>query len=150
MRHAYYRNTRPRPDQDIDPARDQCGLIWFAPILPFTGQQVLPFLDLCRQRFEAQGFDFYIAMLLMNPRSVICLMAIIYDRDTPKEVSRAKELYGTLLSDMRDARYQQYRAGLESWDRLFEAAPELRELNNRIKGALDPANILAPGRYGIG
>lgn len=150
MKHAYYRNARPRPQRDIDPAQDRCGLTWFAPILPFASGQVVPYLDLCKQRFEAQGFDFYVAMLLMNPRAVICLMAIIYDRDNPEETARAEELYGTLLSDMRDARYQQYRAGLRAWDRIFEAAPELLSLNNRIKRALDPANILAPGRYGIG
>lgn len=150
MKHAYFRNARPRPEQDIDPARDGCGLTWFAPILPFTSKQVVPYLDRCKQRIEAQGFDFYVAMLLMNPRAVICLMAIIYDRDNATEVSRAEELFNILLSDMRDARYQQYRAGLGAWDRVFESAPELLRLNNRIKQALDPANILAPGRYGIG
>lgn len=150
MRHAYYRNAQPRPERDIDPARDRCGLIWFAPIVPFASSQVLPYLGQCRKRFEETGFDFYVAMLLVNPRAVICLMAIIYDHDSSEETSRAQELYETLLSDMRDAHYQQYRAGLESWEKLFEAAPELQDLNHRIKRALDPTNILAPGRYGIG
>jgi len=149
VKHAYFRNRRSRPDQDIDPARDRCGLIWFAPILPYTTQEILPYLDASRQNFENYGFDFYVAMLLLNPRAVICLMGIIYDKDDADEAAKAEQLYDVLLSDMRVKQYQQYRAGLTAWERIFEAAPEILSLNNKIKSALDPDNILAPGRYGI-
>jgi 4-cresol dehydrogenase (hydroxylating) flavoprotein subunit len=150
VKHAYYRHNQSRPNQDIDPARDGCGLIWFAPILPFTNGAVWPYLDICKQRFLAHGFDFYVALLLMNPRSVICLMAIIYDRDDADETARSRTLYDELLADAYASGYQQYRAGLQSWTQLFAHAPELAQLNNRLKAALDPANILAPGHYGVG
>lgn len=150
VRHAYYRSRDPRPERDIHPARDRCGLTWFAPILPFTNAQVWPYLDACRARFAAHGFDFYVAMLLMNPRSVICLMAILYDRQDAAETQHGRVLYAELLADLRERRLRQYRAGLESWGGLFADAPEIGRLNERIKRALDPANILAPGHYGIG
>jgi 4-cresol dehydrogenase (hydroxylating) len=149
VKHAYYRNRRSRPQQDIDPARDRCGLIWFAPILPYTTKEILPYLDACRKTFETYDFDFYMAMLLLNPRAVICLMAIIYDKDDANETAQAEQLYSELLTDMRARQYQQYRAGLPAWERIFEAAPEILDLNNKIKTALDPNNVLAPGRYGI-
>ncbi len=86
----------------------------------------------------------------MNPRSVICLMAIIYDREDDGETAHSRALYDELLADATTHGYQQYRAGLQSWTRLFAQAPELAQLNNRIKVALDPANVLAPGHYGVG
>lgn len=150
IRHAYYRHKRPRPDGDVNPARDGCGLIWFAPILPFSNSEVWPYLASCKERFAALGFDFYVALLLMNPRSVICLMAILYDRDDPAETARSKDLYQHLLTDMRRRKYQQYRAGLLSWPTVFSDAPELQALHDRLKAALDPNGILAPGHYGIG
>lgn len=150
VKHAYYRNRRPRPAADVHPARDRCGLIWFAPILPFGNSHVWPYVQACKQRFAARGFDFYIAMLLMNPRSVICLMAIMYDRDDPRETARSEQFYEELVGDMRERQYQQYRAGLASWAKLTGSSPELLRLNSRIKSAIDPANILAPGRYGTG
>jgi 4-cresol dehydrogenase (hydroxylating) flavoprotein subunit len=150
IKHAYYRYRHPRPAQDVDPARDRCGLIWFAPILPFTNSAVWPYLDACKQRFANHGFDFYVAMLLMNPRSVICLMAIIFDREDLAETEHSQALYEVLLADMQERQYQQYRAGLQSWGNMYAEAPELGRLNNRLKSALDHHNILAPGHYGIG
>jgi 4-cresol dehydrogenase (hydroxylating) len=148
VKHAYYRYRRPRPVGDAQPARDRCGLIWFAPILPFSNAEVWPFLDACKPRFAAHGFDFYVAMLLMNPRSVICLMAIIYDKEDADETAHSEQLYEELLAIMRAGHFQQYRAGLQSWGDLFRDAPEMQRLNARIKTALDPYDILAPGRYG--
>lgn len=149
VRHAYYRCRSPRPDRDVDPARDRCGLIWFAPILPFTPGHVMPYLEQCRQRFQSSGFDFYMAMLLMNPRAVICLQGILYDREDPDETARAQALFGELLEHMARSGYQQYRAGLESWPGLWAGTPELAALHGRLKAALDPQHVLAPGRYGI-
>jgi 4-cresol dehydrogenase (hydroxylating) len=149
VKHAYFRHHESRPAEDINPARDRCGLTWFAPILPLTRHDVLPFLADCQRRFAAGGFDYYVALLLMNPRAVICLMAIIYDKDDAEQSARADALYHELVTQMQLAGYQQYRAALCGWARVFEDAPELLELNNRLKSALDPDDILAPGRYGI-
>ena len=150
VKHAYYRSQRRRPANAINPARDGCGLIWFAPVLPFTSGDLLPFLALARRRFEEAGLDFWLAMLLMNPRSVTCLMNILYDRDDADEARRAETLYEILLEDMRAAGYQQYRAGLLAWQHLYADAPDLLRLNQCLKLALDPLNVVAPGRYGIG
>jgi 4-cresol dehydrogenase (hydroxylating) len=150
VKHAYYRYRRPRPTQDVQPARDRCGLIWFAPILPFTNAHVWSFIEACKLRFAAHGFDFYVAMLLMNPRSVVCLMAVIFDQEDAEETAHSQQLYEELLVLMRERHFQQYRAGLQSWSTLFADAPELQRLNEKIKAALDPDNILAPGHYGAG
>ncbi len=150
VRHAYFRHRRPRPVADVDPARDGCGLTWFAPILPLEGREVEAYLADCQRRFAAHGFDFYVALLLMNPRAVICLMAILYDRAAPGQAERARALHDELVAAMQAAGYAPYRAGLLTWPRLFATAPALAGLNERLKTALDPAGVLAPGRYGLG
>lgn len=150
VRHAWFRNRAPRPDADADPAADGCGLIWFAPILPMTGGEVTPYLEDCRRRFARHGFDFYCALLLMNPRAVIPLMAILYDRASAAQAERARALHDELTAAMQAAGYAPYRAGLLTWPRLWANAPALAALNARLKAATDPAGVLAPGRYGIG
>lgn len=150
VRHAWFRNRAPRPEADADPAADACGLIWFAPILPLHGEEVEGYLADCKKRCAAHGFDFYCALLLMNPRAVIALMAILYDRAAPGQAERARALHDELTAAMQAAGYQPYRAGLLTWPRLWTQAPALAALNARLKAAVDPAGVLAPGRYGIG
>lgn len=149
LKHAYYRNRQRRPATAIDPRRDACGVIWFAPVLPFTSAAMIPFMAQARRRFEEFGFDYWVAILVLNPRAVTCLMNILYDKDDAEEGARAAALYDVLLDDMYEAGYQQYRAGLLAWRRLYENAPALQALSQRIKAALDPAAVVAPGRYGI-
>lgn len=148
--HAYFRSKMDKPFSKIDPAVDGCGLTWFAPILPLTVGDLVPFLDHCRQRFEAFGFNFYVAMLMMNARSIIALQAILFDRDKPDELERAEALYADLVSYLQGHGLQQYRTGVQCWDMLFDEAPEFLALNNKLKAALDPNNILSPGKCRIG
>jgi 4-cresol dehydrogenase (hydroxylating) len=54
-----------------------------------------------------------------------------------------------LLGDMRGLGYEQYRAGLLGWDELATVAAVDERLFGRMKSALDPGGILAPGRYGV-
>lgn len=147
VNHAYFRHPLPRPTKNVNPAQDGCGLIWFAPILPLAGKEIIKFLDLCKTEYQKYGFDFYVAMLMLNPRTVVPLMSIIFDRDG--ETKRAGELYDTLLSLMYQKHYQQYRAGVQSWEKIFDQSPEYLATVNTIKTALDPNNILSPGKYGI-
>jgi 4-cresol dehydrogenase (hydroxylating) len=148
LKHAYYRSARPRPTQDVDPARDRCGLIWFAPVLPNIGSEIQTYLAASKVRFGEMGFDFYVAMLMMNPRAVVCLMNISFDRNSDGEELRALELYRVLLGDMRRQGYDQYRAALLAWEDIATSAVS-QQIHGGIKAALDPAGVLAPGRYGM-
>jgi 4-cresol dehydrogenase (hydroxylating) len=150
LKHAYYRHRRPRPAADVDPARDGCGLIWFAPVLPDIGSEVKTYLDESRKHFAAQGFDFYVAMLMINPRAVVCLMNINFDRDDPAETACALELYRMLLADMRQRGYDQYRSALLGWSDIGGADSAYCGMYRSLKSVLDPAGVLAPGRYGLG
>lgn len=149
LKHAYYRNSRPRPAQDVDPARDRCGLIWFAPVLPNLGAEIQRYLAASEARFQELGFDFYVAMLMMNPRAVVCLMNINFDRDNDVDEQRARDLYCVLLNDMRSLGYEQYRAALLGWHELATVNAIDAQFCARVKAAVDPAGILAPGRYGV-
>jgi 4-cresol dehydrogenase (hydroxylating) len=150
VRHAYFKSDHPKPERDVNPARDGCGLIWFAPMVPLTGRDVTKLLDAAKPLFEKQQFDFYVALLLMNPRSLVVLMAILYRKDNHEETERAQALYAQLGRLARSLGYQEYRSSVAGSEHLFDTAPEFRALCDTLKSALDPANILAPGRYGIG
>ena len=55
-----------------------------------------------------------------------------------------------LLGRLIEGGYIPYRLGIQSVRLLPEAAEGYGELLGKLKKALDPNNVLAPGRYGLG
>jgi|HubBroStandDraft_6_1064221.scaffolds.fasta_scaffold49461_2 4-cresol dehydrogenase (hydroxylating) len=150
VRFAYFKSRQDRPQSDVNPARDGCGLIWFTSVVPLTGSHVNRVLDLCRPLFREHGFDFSVSLIAVNPRSAKLLMQIFYDKADSTETARAGGLYEDLCESTVRAGYQQYRANVASMHRLLEPVPEYQRLLDSLKRAVDPCGTLAPGRYGIG
>jgi 4-cresol dehydrogenase (hydroxylating) len=75
----------------------------------------------------------------------MCVVSIAYDRDIPGEDERAMACYNEVANRMLP-RYEFYRLGVHSM-RDFRAAPATVDVLSRIKDVLDPAHLLAPGRY---
>ena len=148
VRHAYFKSPLSKPEI-ADPDRDNCGLIWFAPIAPMSGRHIDEVIALCRPLFERYQFDFYAALLAQNARSMIVLMAIFFLKESAEEVAKARELYEALGRATRDAGYQPYRVSVPGMSELAEMAPEFSALTRCLKDALDPERVLAPGKYGI-
>ncbi len=150
VRFAYFKSRQGRPLSDVNPVRDGCGLIWFAPIVPLTGSQVNRVLDLCRPVFREHGFDFSVSLIVVNPRSAVLLMEIFYDKADSAETARARVLYQQLYDLTLRAGYQEYRTNVANMHRLLEPVPQYQRLLDSMKRAVDPCGTLAPGRYGIG
>jgi 4-cresol dehydrogenase (hydroxylating) len=79
---------------------------------------------------------------------------ILYNRDEPEMVTRANTLYRHLLAEAARQGFAEYRGHISYMDAVAATYDfgdgALRRLNDRVKAALDPNNIIAPGRNGIG
>lgn len=147
--HGYYRNQNNCPNNSLDPARDGCGLTWFAPLIPSTGEHLQRMIDLTKPLFEKHQMDFYLAILSLNPRCCVTLFSLFYRKDDPASRQRTHALYAELQTVTQDAGYQQYRTGTLGAAGLYRLCPGYSEFLSRIKSAVDPGAILSPGRYGI-
>lgn len=83
---------------------------------------------------------------LINGRALAAVISISYDRDVDGEDARAMACYQRLVDSCRTLGYYSYRLGLSSTGEMDEPAP-YADLLRRLKAALDPHHILAPGRY---
>jgi 4-cresol dehydrogenase (hydroxylating) len=149
VRQAYFKSHPEKPARDIDPARDGCGFVWIGPVVPFTSEHVMRALALTRPIFERHEFDFFVEVIVESPRTVILLVGVFYGRHVPAEAERARAWYDEARRAYVDAGYPPYRATSISMPHAMDDNVPARELLRRIKAALDPANLVAPGRYGV-
>ncbi len=71
----------------------------------------------------------------------------MYDRDVPGEDARALACHDRLIHGLIDRGYLPYRLGIQSMDALPPAVDHTDQFLGRLKSAIDPNGILAPGRY---
>src|SRR3546814_11208536 len=86
---AYWRNRAGMPADfsTADPAEDGCGLLWFPPVLPFTGAAVKEFLGLAEPIFARYDFDFFVTFSSVTVRARGAVMTIAYDLQVQAESS---------------------------------------------------------------
>jgi 4-cresol dehydrogenase (hydroxylating) len=144
LRSTYWRKRMPIPDR-MNPDRDRCGLIWCAPVGPLSAEHVTEVTRLATDILLRWDFEPMLSVTLITGRAFMCVVSIAYDRDVPGEDERAMACYNEVAARMLP-RYEFYRLGVHSMGD-FRAAPASVDVLRRIKDVLDPAHILAPGRY---
>lgn len=148
VRQAYFKSHARKPETDIDPARDGCGLVWIGPVVPFTSTHVLSALDITRRVFEQHEFDFFVEVIVESARSVILLVGVFYDREKVGDPQRARAWYDDALQTYTDHGYPPYRATTMTMASSLDANPAAKAFLGKLKLAVDPRNVIAPGRYG--
>ncbi len=141
-----YWRKRDLPQGSLDPDRDGCGLLWCSPVLPSVGRDVRAVADMAATVVLAHGFEPQMSLSLATERSAVCVTTITYDRTVPGEDERARRCYDELMSRLLEAGYPPYRVNLRSMH-IASTPGAYDDLLGRIKHAVDPAGILAPGRY---
>lgn len=125
------------------------GLSWFGPICPAVGSEAVKQHDLARRIVSDHGMDFMQGTCL-NGRSNLNIMPLLWDRRDEAQTQRAHACYEQLIQAFGNAGYGVYRTGIGFMDQAAQQyGAAAQALNQRLKRALDPHGILAPGKSGI-
>jgi 4-cresol dehydrogenase (hydroxylating) flavoprotein subunit len=144
---AGWRSTSPPLSHTLDPLENNWGLFWLAPVLPMTGDAVLDLLKLVEPEFRKYQFEPQITLSSVNPRALCGIITITYNKQDPNEVEQAIACYQSLFTIVMQNGYIPYRVGIQSMHDLAEGSTVFWQVIQQIKTALDPGNILSPGRY---
>jgi 4-cresol dehydrogenase (hydroxylating) flavoprotein subunit len=113
---------------------------------------VLGQLRRSRKRFAEHDVDFY-ASFTLGGRFCNNINMLMYDRDDPKGIATIRSLFNALIKDAAAAGYGEYRTHLGWMDPIAATFDfndhALRRLNEKVKDALDPNGIIAPGKQGV-
>ncbi len=150
VRGAQWRLRR-RPEHDPahppDPQEVGCGLLWVSPVLPATGEAAETVVNEMEPIFNRHGFDLPVTFTLAGERTLICVMSIMFDKSLLEETAQAQACYDEALDRLFALGFVPYRASAQSMDVLWSASDTFWDVSRRIKRALDPQEIIAPGRY---
>lgn len=125
------------------------GSMWFAPVSQARGSECDKQKKLATQILAKYGFD-YVGEFIVGWRDMHHVIDVLYDRTNADERARADACFNELLDEFEKEGYAVYRVNTEFQDRVAQSyGPVKRRLEHTLKRALDPNNILAPGKSGI-
>ena len=143
---AYWRKRALPESGNLDPDRDDCGLLFINAVLPFK----LSLVWTCTSRFEEQiiahGFEPAISLQCIDERTVYFIGTIHYDRSEPGEDRRAMDCFESVQQDMYRRGYFPYRGGLQTLPMGKYLDQGYQSLLDKLRAALDPHQVMAPGK----
>jgi 4-cresol dehydrogenase (hydroxylating) len=125
------------------------GLAWFAPVAPAKGEESTGQIALAKEILGRYGFD-YTSAFAIGSRELHHIIALLYDQSDPEEEKRAEACYRDLVIGFGEKGWASYRTYVHAMDLVAQQyGASNRNVNAKIKKALDPNGIIAPGKSGI-
>ena len=128
------------------------GHLTFSPVSVFSGAEAWKQYTTIRGMYEDAGFDYY-GGFTAGDRYLNHINMIIFNRDDEEMTARANRLFSDLIETAAANGWGEYRTHTLFYDEVarsygFNDGAMLR-WNERVKDAVDPHGIIAPGKMGI-
>lgn len=146
---AYWKSEEAVPQVDLNPARDRCGLLWYAPIVPMRAEAVRRYVDMARDECAKHGIEPAITLTSLSERAFDSTLPILFSREAPENETRALACYRSLFDAGQKEGFLPYRTGVQFMHLIVNEDQPFWRLNQRLQRAIDPTGIFAPGRYSI-
>jgi 4-cresol dehydrogenase (hydroxylating) len=130
-----------------DILESNAGFTWISPVLPMTAAATREVLQIMETTYARYGFDTLVTFTMITDRALCAVSNVAYDRSDAGDVARAKDCYADLYTRLMDAGYIPYRTGPSGFAKLNGVPSTFWNFASSLKSALDPNEILSPGRY---
>ncbi len=95
------------------------------------------------------NFEMPITLTFVKPGQLVCVLSIGFNKFDAEEKESAYQLHDELKQAFAQAGIGLYRHGILGMENLQYSNNGKMETFKQLKKALDPNNIISPGRYGI-
>jgi 4-cresol dehydrogenase (hydroxylating) flavoprotein subunit len=133
---------------------DNGGHLSFSPVVALTSADGVATNRFLRDLIEREaGLDYQVAMFNVSARSMVNVVMMMYDASDEAQTKRAHDTVKLMVGEAGKRGMGEYRAHLDFMDLAADQFAfgdhAYRRFVERIKDAVDPHGILAPGRHGI-
>lgn len=143
---AYWRADVPKPAANLDPARDGCGLLWYAPLVPMQDHTVREAVAMVRRVCLEHRIEPLMTLTSLSSRCFDLTVPIVFAQKNAAQTARARRCFDDLFAQGQQIGIAPYRVGIEAMSSLVRPSPYW-QLVAALKAAVDPDRIMAPGRY---
>ncbi|WP_034475311.1 FAD-binding protein [Aestuariibacter salexigens] len=146
---AYWENATITPDKasELNPARDNCGLLWYAPLLPMHAASMHKFVSMVRDITPKYHIEPLITFTNLRHDCVDSTVPILFNLQNPDAVTRAKACLNELVESGVKKGFVPYRLNTRQQQELLSNECVAAKSYALIKQSVDPNNILLPNRY---
>ena len=124
----------------------------FSPVSVFSGEEAWKQYSTLRPMFEEAGFDYY-GGFTAGQRYLNHITMILFDRADPEMAARANKLFDDLIAVAARNGWGEYRTHTLWYDQIAATYDyndnALLRWNEKVKDAVDPNGIIAPGKMGV-
>ena len=131
----------------LNPARDGCGLFWYSPIVPLRRGVVEQFIEFTERTCNKHGLLAPTTLTMLSPRYYASTIPLLFDRTNPDAERGATRCFEELYVEGLALGFVPYRMGSQFMPALERNGAAVGPVVKAIKCALDPNQVLAPGRY---
>jgi 4-cresol dehydrogenase (hydroxylating) len=141
----YWRVKGELPQSDAP--NESCGIYWYFATIPWEGAAVCAAQRAYNEIMLSNGFEPIAALRFPADRTALLAGQIAFDRTIEGEDIRARRCYEELVQRFCSMGYLPYRLGVQGMELLPPTVDQSAIVLQRIKRALDPSDVLSPGRY---
>ncbi|MFT5130400.1 MAG: 4-cresol dehydrogenase (hydroxylating), partial [Rhodothermales bacterium] len=147
LKSVYFGANEAVPDDPAaNPDASDAGLIFVAPFIPLCGRTAVNVVALTERIFNAHRFTPYITLNIIDAKSAEAVINVAFRRSDTARVEAARQCVAELETALIKQGYPPYRVGPDSMPRVVSDNSFWRTVG-KLKSALDPNGIIAPGRY---
>lgn len=144
---CYWLKNKPQNDVFLDPARDGCGLIWYAPLVPMKQESVIRYVQMVSTIMSKYRLEPLMTLTSLSDRCFDSTVPLLFDPDSETERKNAENCYWELLEEGKKQGFLPYRVGIQTMSWLSENNSHFWQTVRKVKSVLDPDTIISPGRY---
>lgn len=129
------------------PARDGCGLIWYAPLVPMRPQGARAYLQMVTEVTRKHGMEPLLTFTSLSDKLFDSTVPLLFDRNDPAAVAAAEACYLELTVRGKENGWFPYRVSVGAMPALAQRMDASAAFHARLREGIDPDNLMAPGRY---